>query len=403
MMRSTFSVLFYLKKAKPLKNGEYPIYIRITVNGKRAEISSQCSIENKDWDNKKGLSKRKDKSARRLNESLTEIKHHLFQIKLDLEREDISPTSVNIKNRYLGKDKKEVKLLEYYKEHNEKLHLLIGKGIAQGTVQRHETSAKHVQEFIKQFYGKDDILLNQITPSFIQDYEVYLKSARNCAHNTTVKYIKNLSKIIRSALINGLMTENPFKEITFKLTEVDKPFLDNDELQRLMDLELNIDRLELVRDTFVFCCFTGLAFSDVKALTTEDIHLLGKQYWIKILRQKTKIMCNIPVLPHIQYLIDKYASTVERQDKSLIIPVFSNQKMNAYLKELADLANISKNLTTHVARHTFATTVTLANKVSMESVSKMLGHTNLNMTRKYARILDKTIADEMQNVSAIYS
>jgi site-specific recombinase XerD len=192
----------------------------------------------------------------------------------------------------------------------------------------------------------------------------------------------------------------PFRNIRFHLEEVDKPFLSQGELNKLMAREFAIARIAQVRDVFVFCCFTGLAFIDVKTLTAKDLQQgVDGNLWIRKQRNKSKQWAHIPLLPDARLIIDQYRSNLQCQRKGVLLPVLSNQKMNAYLKEIADLCGIQKNLTTHCARHTFATTVTLANKISMESVSKMLGHSSLAMTMKYARILDSTIGLEMSQLA----
>ncbi|MFZ2341359.1 MAG: tyrosine-type recombinase/integrase [Bacteroidales bacterium] len=219
---------------------------------------------------------------------------------------------------------------------------------------------------------------------------------RNCNNNSTVKYLKNFGKIVREALSRDWIQADPFRNIKYHLEEVDKPFLSQGELQKIMTRNFEIKRIAQVRDVFVFCCFTGLAFIDVKTLTVKYLlQGVDGKLWIRKQRNKSKQWAHIPLLPDDRQIIDQYRSNPQCQRKGVLLPVLSNQKMNAYLKEIADLCGIQKNLTTHCARHTFATTVTLANKISMESVSKMLGHSNLTMTMKYARILDSTIGLEM--------
>jgi len=222
----------------------------------------------------------------------------------------------------------------------------------------------HVERFIKQRYKRDDMALYEITPMFISDFEFYLKTTRKCCHNTTVKYIKNFQKIIRIALANG--------------------------------------RIQQVKDTYLFCCFTGLAFIDVKSLVSSDIETKGDTFWIKKRRQKTKNWCHVPLLPPAVQIMNKYKNHPYCQRTGCVLPVPSNQKMNEYLKEIADLTGIDKNLSTHTARHTFATTVTLANHISIEVVSKMLGHSSINMTKKYARVVDDLIQRDMQKIYGKY-
>jgi site-specific recombinase XerD len=236
----------------------------------------------------------------------------------------------------------------------------------------------------------------------MNDFEYYLKTTRNCCNNTTIKYIKNFKKIIRIALANGWMKSDPFVNIKYHLDDVDLAYLTEDELNTLMKKQFRVERLQQVKDIYLFCCFTGLAFIDVKNLHYEDIEEKNGMLWIKKKRQKTKNWCNVPLLGPAVSLMNKYKSNPICLKNGLVLPVLSNQKMNAYLKEIADLCEINKNLSTHTARHTFATTVTLANQISMEVVSKMLGHTSINMTKKYARVVDDLINRDMQKIYGRY-
>jgi len=403
MKRSTFSILFIAKKHKLLKNGEAPIYMRITINGNVVELALKRSINPKDWNSSKGCSNKKNHDANEFNHYLDQTRHRIFEIQKDLEFEGIDLNVENIKNRFLGRDNQNITLLQVYREHNEDLFKMIGKGFAANTVKRHSTSLRHFEEFLKFKYSKNDISFKEITPKVIQDYEVFLKTERNCNQNSTVKYIRNVGKIIRMGVDNGWLKTDPFSKLTLKTTEVDKPFLTKKELELLLDKKFPSSRMEQVKDIFVFCCFTGLAFIDVSTLKSGDIvtGVDGKQ-WIKKQRHKTGNWCHIPLLPIALQLIEKYENSPKCQKKGVLLPVNSNQKMNAYLKEIADILGINKELSTHIARHTFATTVTLSNKVSMEAVSKMLGHSTLQMTKKYARIVDELICDEMNKLESIF-
>ena len=229
------------------------------------------------------------------------------------------------------------------------------------------------------------------------EYEFYLRSVRKCANNTAVKYIKNFHKIINICLANGWLTKDPFANYKSKVKEVIREYLTEREIQDLMEKELVSDRLELVRDIFIFSCFTGLAYIDVKQLSKDNIVLgIDGDKWINKNRQKTDTSSRIPILPTAQFIIDKYANHPVCVNEDKLLPIFSNQKMNAYLKEIATVCGINKELTFHIARHTFATTVTLSSGVPIETVSKMLGHTNLKTTQHYAKILDKKISEDMK-------
>jgi len=399
MNRATYSVLFYIKRTKILKDGKVPIFARITVNGQRTEFGLQKSIELNQWDNHKCCAKGFTKQAKDLNNHLELVKNKLFLHKHELEEQNKVITAVELKNCLLGLDNDNKTILQIFQEHNEKCKKLINIDFAPGTVDRYTTCYNHLKDFIKQKYHREDLFLNEITPMFISDMEFYLKTTRNCGHNTAVKYIKNFKKIIRIAMANGWIKMDPFKNIKYHLDDVDMAYLNEEELDTLIQKEFYIERLQHVKDVYLFCCFTGLAFVDVKSLTEHDIiKERDGNYWIKKKRQKTKNWCHIPLLPVASHLLKKYRENMYCKNKGVLLPVLTNQKMNAYLKEIADVCGIKKNLSTHTARHTFATTVTLSNHISMEVVSKMLGHSSINMTKKYARVVDELINKDMQKI-----
>ncbi|MFN8208103.1 MAG: site-specific integrase [Bacteroidales bacterium] len=401
---NTFSKLFYIRRTKLLNNGEAPIYLRITVNGARTDLAIFRSIHPDLWDSGKGRAKGNTRDIRELNAYLDEYMSRLIECKRQLENDYRPVTAESLKNRLLGNDEVNFGILQVFKDHNTKLEKLGDKEVAEGTIERYLTAYKHLENFILWQYKKSDVLLRDINYSFIKNFEFYLKSERNCCHNTTVKYIKNVKKIIRIAMANNWIKQDPFRDIKYRFEDVDTVYLDENDLQLLINKPIAIPRIDQIRDIFLFCCFTGLAFSDVKALKKENlVKGIDGKMWIQKRRTKTNIMSNIPLLDLPAKLMEKYANHDRVKHGDAILPVPSNQKMNAYLKEITDLCGINKKLTTHSARHTFATTVTLANHVSMESVSKMLGHTSLDMTRKYARIADRLISDDMNKLKGKYN
>jgi site-specific recombinase XerD len=403
MKRATCNVLFYIKRTKTLKDGSAPIFVRLTVNGQRAEFGLQKSIIENQWDLANGRAKGQTKGAKDLNSYLDFVRSQMLLKKRELEEASTEFNAYVLRNYYLGIDGSDKTILTIFKEHNDKCEGLMNKDFAPGTVERYKTCYTHVSNFIKTKYKRDDFQLNEINPMFINDFEYYLKVTRKCCNNTTVKYIKNFKKIILIALANGWMKSNPFVSIKFRLDDVDLAYLDEEELNALMNKEFSIERMQQVKDVYLFCCFTGLAFVDVSSLKSEDIIYKGTDAWIKKQRQKTKNWCNIPLLPPAIEILEKYKNNPQCQKKMVLLPVLTNQKMNAYLKEIADITGINKSLSTHTARHTFATTVTLANQVSMEVVSKMLGHSSMNMTKKYARVVDDLIQRDMHKLDGMYN
>ena len=402
--RNTLSVLFIIKKAKLLKNGEAPICMRITVNKRVAEVMIKRSIPIDLWNQKKECSKGKDRVAAELNHYINTVRAKVLQIHRELEIDNKPITADIIKDCFYGRDKVQRSLLEVYAEHNEKCRALIGKEYTESTVTKFDTSINRLKEYIRSNYHRDDIMLAELDGQFIRDFDFWLKTDKHCQNNSALKHLKNLKKVIRIALANDWIKKDPFYGIHFKQDEVNVEFLSREELDILMNKEFTIKRLEQVRDVFVFCCFTALAFVDVQQLSRE--HLIKDNngaLWIRKARQKTNQMCNVPVLSIPQRILRKYEDNAECIKKGVLLPVISNQRMNAYLKEIADVCGIAKRLITHVARHTAATVVFLANDVSMENVSKILGHSNIRMTQHYAKVLDSSIMRDMFNVEKNFS
>ncbi len=403
MKRATFTVHFYLKIKNRTKNGSLPIYVRVTANGKRAEFSLNKKIYKKEWNKQKGCIQGFTKAAKDMNSYLDSVKSKLYMCKVQIEDEGKEVTGLSIKNEYLGIEENPRTVLEVFKEHNEWCKSLINIDFAKGTWDRYEACYRHVKRFIKFKYNENDLPMKKVTPSFILNFEHYLKTERKCAHNSTSKYLRNFKKITRIAITSRWLKDDPFINYKFHLEPVDMDFLSEDELQTVMNKRFVMDRIQQVKDIYIFCCFTGLAFVDVKSLVYEDIELKDDTYWIKKKRQKTKNWCHIPLLEPAVQLMDKYKNHPVCQKKGTVLPVLTNQKMNAYLKEIADICNINKKLSTHTARHTFATTVTLANHISIEVVSKMLGHSSINMTKKYARVVDDLISRDMKKIQGKYN
>lgn len=400
MERTTFSLLFYIRRTKLNKAGEAPIFMRITVNGLRADASVKRFIAPRLWNTAKGKAVENGRGCRELNLYLDAVSANVLRARQHMELEGGDISARTVLDRYLGKDRPERHtLLEVFREHNEKCRKLTGIDIAPATVERYYTCLRLTEEFIRTTYKKDDLNLDELSHQFVEDYEFYLKTVRKCCHNTTTKYLKNFKKITRLAIAKGWMKDDPFADVRFHLENVDREFLEKRELKKLLDKSINIPRMAQVRDIFAFCCLTGLAFSDVKQLRPEHMAIdINGQRWIRKPRQKTGNMCNIPLMDAAQEILSRYTDNPYCQAHGVLLPVCSNQKMNSYLKELADICGISKHLSTHTARHTFAT-LTLASGATIENVAKMLGHSDTKMTRHYARILDSSIMRDMQTVA----
>ena len=394
-MASSISILFYPKTSAKKSLKAATIYARITVDSKRSEFSTQHKATEK-WDPKLGKMTGTSAEARMVNRHLDDVRTKIYEIYDRLIREDKPVSAQIIRDIYQGKDDEQRMLLELFKEHNDRIESLIGKGYSNGTLQRYKAARTHLENYLLFLKKKNDIALREIDYQFISGFEHYLKSQKNCAHNTATKYIVNFKKIMHIALANQFIDKDPFFHWKSNWKTKDREFLTSTELNTLAQKEFSIVRLEQVRDIFLFCCFTGLAYADVNKLSSDDIILgLNGERWIKTKRQKTNTLSSIPILPTAEQILNKYSDHPCRLKDNKLLPVLTNQKSNAYLKEIADVCGISKTLTTHLARHTFATTVTLSRGVPMETVSKMLGHTSIKTTQLYAKVLDSKIGADM--------
>lgn len=395
-------MLFYLKKAKLLKNGEASVCMRITVNGARVENNIRKSIDPALWNQPKECVKGKSRKSCDLNAYIEEARIRLHQMFNEMEEQGQLITARILQERFFGQDKEPEAvrtIIGTMQEHNDQCRALVGKDYALITVRRYESCKRYLAELIRLKYDKEDLPLTEVNGELVRAFEFYLKTEKECQQNTVIRYMKCLKKITNLALANEWITKDPFIGIKFHEKEVIREFLTMDELLTIYHKEFTLERITVVRDVFIFAAFTGLAFIDVQQLAPE--HIVEDQNgnkWIRKPRQKTKNMCNIPLLDIPMEILRKYANHPACQKKKVLLPVPCNQKMNSYLKEIADLCMINKTLTTHAARHSYATSVCLANGVSIENVAKMLGHSNIKMTQHYARVLDSSILRDMNNV-----
>ena len=396
-MNTTSSILFYIKRSKANVDGICPIYVRVTILTRRFEFSSNKYIDPKRWSQEGSNVKGTNEDSRSINSHLDNIKSKIYDAEKRLYKKDIVLTSINLKNELFGITENKRMLIPIFKDHNNKIKELIGKEYAPGTLERYNTSLKHTINFLEWKYKLSDIEISKVDHAFITEYEFYLRSVRNCCNNTAVKYIKNFNKIIKLCIANDWLDKNPFANYKSKVKEVERVYLSEGEIQNIINKDFKNERLSLVRDIFLFSCFTGLAYIDVKNLTRSHISIgIDGDKWIFTHRQKTESASKIPILSVTQMIIDKYENHPQSVNEEKLLPILSNQKMNAYLKEIAAVCEIEKELTFHIARHTFATTITLTNGVPIESVSKMLGHKNLRTTQHYAKVLDKKVSEDMK-------
>lgn len=403
-MQTRLSILFFGKKNKVNADQQLSIYVRITINGQRFEISTNRYIEPSKWLVQAGKMKGFTEEARSVNNYLDTLKQRVYDIQNTILREGNAFTREALRNKWRGTDERSHTLITIFKSHNQQLEALIGRDCSKATYTKYQTTLFHAIDFMKWKYQKTDIDISKITYSFITDFEFWLKTEKKCNHNSSIKYLSNLRKIVNLCIKNGWLTKDPF--FGFKMTkkEVIRDILTEEELQRIVNKDFSNLRLRQVRDIFVFSCFTGLAYADMKKLKRSEIVIgIDGERWIYTQRQKTESPTRIPLLPKAEEIMECYNDHPQCRNEDSVLPVPSNVKLNAYLKEIADLCEINKLLTFHIARHTFATTVTLSNGVPIETVSKMLGHKSIKITQIYAKIVDKKVSEDMSALRLKYS
>ena len=402
MLTKNFSLLFYLKRRSNYVSGNLPIYIRITINGRRVEITAQRECEPEKWNIAAGRKNGTKEDVRILNAYLDTLQAKIYEIHRRLVEADEEITAEIIRNHLNGTAAKSRFIIALFQEHNDRVANLVNKDFAPGTLTRYKTTLDHSRDFILWKYKADDIDIFKLNHEFITDFEYWLKSVRNIGHNTAIKYLATFKKIVIICIKNGWLSRDPFHAYKMSKREVDRTALTAEELSKISKKKFDHDRLGQVRDIFLFCCYTGLAYIDVyKMSRSEIIAGIDGEKWLVIKRQKTDSPSRIPLLPQALSILQKYDKDPQCEIKGQLLPVLSNQKMNSYLKEIAVLCRINKVITFHLARHTFATTVTLTNGVPMESVSKMLGHRNLKTTQQYAKIVDVKVSEDMKKLKQI--
>ena len=399
-MSTNYSLLFYLKKPKNYVTGPKPIYMRITVEGiPKKEVSTGQECDPPKWTSKANRLKGTTEAVKTLNcyRDTLVSKVSTINTAMIAAGEEINVESLKL--RFQGKDIKRKNFLDVFKEHNEQMEALLGNGFKPNTLKGYKTSFSHVGGYLEKEYSSQDIDTRKIDHAFVTGYEFFLRATMGCSAVSAAKYMKHLRKIIKICIAHRWITDDPFAFYKIKAKAKEKEFLTDAELRRIEEKLFKIPRLAHVRDIFVFCCYTGLSYADVKKLKWTDIaEGVDGKLWIFTSREKTETSSNIPLLPKALEIIERYRYYPPCVSKYMVLPVLSNQKMNSYLKEIADLCEITKALTFHKSRHTFATSVTLANSVPIETVSKMLGHTDIKTTQHYAKLLDNRVAVDMDRL-----
>lgn len=381
-MKAIFRAVFYLRSNYVNKEGKTPVMLRIYLNNERLSIGSTgIAVQQSQWDREKERLKGRTTEALSTNLELDNIQSGLQTIFKKVEMTD-EVSLERIKSEYLGKKEDVDTLMSLFNKHNSDVARQVGVSVEAATLQKYNVCKKHFSNFLRDKYGRSDIRLSELGYIVIHDFDIYLRTVVGQNPNTATRMMKTFKTITILGRKLGVLHHDPFLNIRFHMEPVNRGFLTDEEILKIANKDFGIGRLELVRDVFVFSCFTGLAYIDVYNLAPENIVTLNGKQWIMTKRQKTSVETNVLLLDIPKSIIAKYSGKTYRDGK--LFPMLTNQKLNSYLKEIADICGIKKNLTFHLARHTFAT-MSLSKGVPIESVSKMLGHTNIKTTQIYAR------------------
>ncbi len=396
-MRSTFKVLFYLKRNAPKKNGLIPVMCRITVNGKISQFSCKLDVEEKTWNIELGRVSGRSTVAQETNRMLDKIRVGINKAYQDICDKDNYVTAEKVRNVFLGMGMNHETLLAVFRQHNEDYEKQVGKIKSLRSYWKYCIVYKHLEEFIKQRYKVSDIALKELAPAFITDFELFLRTEKNHCNNTVWSYMMPFRSIIFTAINNGWLQRDPFYAYSITKEETKRGFLSKEEINLLIKGTFKKPSYTLIRDLFIFCTFTGLSWTDMANLTKENLQTsFDGHLWIKTNRQKTGTESNIRLLDVAKHIIEKYDGMTD-DDKLLPVPCYVNCKNS--IKVIAKKCGIEKNVTWHVSRHTYATTVCLSNDVPIETLSKMLGHRSIRTTQIYAKITAEKVSRDMEKLS----
>lgn len=397
---STFSILFWADLARA-KDRQASIYARITVNGKRATLSLKRKVPVSDWDAHKGRARGTNQNTRILNSYLEEVNSSFFMSYQDLRNERKLITSHAVKARYLGEDEQNHSITDIINYHKEDME---GK-LKWGTQKNYYTTQNYVFNFLLKTYKTTDMYLRELDYDFIIKFEKHLRGhvpkdhQKKMGNNTVMKHIERLRKLINLAFKLGWIERDPFVNFKAQFIKNERGFLSLEELKAIEEKQFTIERLQLVKNLFVFSCYTSLSYIDVINLSQDNINIgIDGELWVHYSREKTSKVIRIPLLPKALEIIEIYKGDPKSIAQGSVFPRISNQKLNSYLKEIADVCGIKKNLTFHIARHTFATTVTLSNGIPIETVSKLLGHSRISTTQIYAKVIERKVSDDMKKL-----
>jgi site-specific recombinase XerD len=392
-MRSTFKVLFFLKRDKQKANGLIPLFCRITVDGQEVRFGMKCDVNPKIWDVKTGKATGRTADAIKINALIDNTKAAITKVYRDLQERNNYVTAERVRNVFLGAETKQQTLLQLCDKHNHERKPLIGVSISVWQHGSYCRMRNHLDDFLHRWYNVSDIPIRDVDYKFICNFEAYLTENYQYAHNTLTYYLQNLRHIVILAISADIISKNPFVNFPLQVKNPDRGFLTQEEVERMFATHIENEKLEQAKDIFLFCCFTGLSYSDVFGLARQHIQQsFNGKLWIKGKRQKTGVEYNIPLLNIPKMILEKYANSPL---DGKVLPVPDMVTYNLRLKKVAKACGIDKNISSHLARHTFATTIALTKGVPIETVSKMLGHTSIKTTQIYAKVINSKISNDM--------
>ena len=398
-MKSTFSTIFYLKRQTVKADGTSPIMGRVTIDGTRKQFSCKLTIDAKIWDAKTGRATGRSTVALETNRMLDKIRVKINGHYQEIMDRDNYVTAEKVKNAFLGLEHRQYTLLKVFERYNEDYEKLYNAGMkSKSSFNKYLTVYKHLKEFIGQRYRMSDIALKELTPAFITDFDMFLRVDKRCCNNTVWIYTCPLRTMVSISINNGWLTRDPFREYEIQKEDTERGFLTREEINLLLNGKLKNGKQELVRDLFLFCCFTGLSFTDMRNLSEENLRTYFDEHvWIYMHRQKTGVQSNIRLLDIPLRIIEKYKG-LGKDNKVLPVPSYMNCLYG--INVVAKKCGINKRLTWHMSRHTMATEICLTNNVPIETVSSILGHKNIKTTQIYAKITKEKLNKDMENLSA---
>ena len=396
---TTYNMRFILRQY-PDNPNESKIFARITIDRKRTEINSNQTVHTDNWDPEKQSVVGSRDLMNRINPHLEEMRYKLKDCYHQLKMQCVFITGDSIKKIYQGEAIPYSSLMSLFEYHDKTTK----ETLKHGTLKNYGSTEKYIRAFLQKKYRSKDIPLSHLNYEFITQFELFLRQteplqkSNTLTNNGIMKHMERLRKITTMGFKMDWLAKDPFIRYKLKFLRTEREFLIQSEIDKIAAEDLST-KLGRARDIFLFSCYTGLAYIDLSNLSPDNIVMgIDGELWLRTSRQKTETKVNVPLLPPALELLEKYKTDKKLIEKNRVLPLMSNQKVNKYLKELSEICCINKNMTFHLARHTFATTVTLNNGIPIETVSKMLGHTKLSTTQVYVHVLDKKISDDMMEL-----